>query len=142
MDGYKINTEPYDYTAETEIIKDGQFIIDESTGEPKRESKTQSVAVRMHLPLMLQQSQIGSSVNQRDEEFDLYELGLISMKLQESKLYCIVTKEEHERLKKRVKFISKFLNAKFFEMVRRVMEAEKVGLTEKKEAKNVAVSTE
>lgn len=133
MEGYKINTEPYDFTAEQEVIKDGQFVIDNATGEPKREMKTQAVAVRLHLPLMIQQSQIGQAANQRDEEFDLYELGVIAMKIQESKLYCIVSKEEYARLEKRVKFISKFLNAKYFEMVRRVREAEKVELTEKKE---------
>lgn len=125
--GYKINTSDYKYRTLQEVIENDKFVIDQETGEPKLEERALEVRMRVLLPMMVCNPQIVD-----DEQFDLLELGSIANKIELSSDFCILDSKEWERLSARVKKIQKKLNRKFYEMVRRVIEAEKVELEEKK----------
>lgn len=130
--GYKIDVSPYKYKFKSEVVKDEKFVIDEVTGEPKIEEKVSEVDVKIHLPLMLCNPNIGGTDGRPDADFDLFEMGVIAKQIEKSDGCVILDEKKYEQLKARMKKIQKHLNYKYFEMVRRIHEAEKVELEEKK----------
>lgn len=138
--GYKVKIDAYEYKTwvEQTVEKDGKevFDIDPETGEPKREEKTILVPVQIHLPLMLCNPQIVADpkAGVKDGGFNLYEIGVIAKKIENCKTeHITLDKEEYMILKKRMEVVAQRLSYKFFEMVRRVMEAEQVELGEVKQ---------
>lgn len=130
-EGYKIDVSPYDFKYKSEVVKDGQFEVDERTGEPKLEDKVSEVQPAVHLPLMLCNPQLGGNNGQPDAEFDLMELGTVAKLIEKADCFVILDQRKFDTLKSRVKKIQKHLNYKYFEMIRRVHEAEKVELEAK-----------
>lgn len=130
-EGYKIDVSMYEFKYKLEALKDGQFQLDERTGEPKLEDKISEVCPTIHLPLMLCNPQLGGNGGQTDPEFDLMELGTIAKLIEKADHFVVLDQRKFDTLKARVKKIQKHLNYKYFEMVRRIHEAEKVELEAK-----------
>lgn len=132
MQGYKLDVSSYDFHTHQEVRDDkNQFVVDPSTGEPKLEKKVLRVEPRIHLPLML------CNPNITDQErgakgFDLFEIGVIAKKIEMAvDDFVLLDSAEYAVLLDRTKILQKFLNYKYFEMVRRIREAEKVETTVK-----------
>ena len=142
MQGHKIDLAPYEYSFTTETIIKGdngemKYVPDPETGEFKTEKKKVKVYPGIHLPQMLCNPQLGGNGGQPSPDFDLFEIGVVAKLIENSaeKMgYCIIDEKNYDILLKRVKQIQKSLNYKFFELVRRIHEAEKVELEEKKES--------
>lgn len=140
MQGYKIDLTPYDHTFLKEVIVEEKgemkYVPDPETGEFKTEKKTIKVIMCVHLPQMICNPSLGGANGQPAGDFDLFELGVVAKLIENSEVmgYCILDQKNYDILIKRVKQIQKHLNYKYFEMVRRVNEAEKVELEQKKDA--------
>lgn len=133
--GYKIDTSNYIFKAIQEVIKDNQIVIDEKTGEPKTETKELDVYTRELLPILLCNPQLGGSAGQPDPEFDLYEMGVIAKLIERGTNSVVLDSNQYDKLKKRAGKMSKMLGYRYFEMIRRIQEAEEVELGEKKALK-------
>lgn len=141
MQGFQIDLSPYDYTFTTEVVvKDDKgemkYVPDPDTGEFKTEKKTVKVYPGIHLPQMLCNPGLGGERGQQAQDFDLFEIGVVAKIIENSaeKMgYCVIDQKNYDILVKRVKQIQKNLNYKFYELVRRVHEAQKVELEQKKE---------
>lgn len=132
MQGYKVDVSDYNFETVIEVVEQGKLVLDESTGEAKVEKKCLRVKVNITFPLMLTNPQLGAVGGQPPADFDLYELGTIGKMIERSEDFVILDQAQYDLLVSRTKQIQKHLNYKYFEMVRRVMNAEKVELGEKK----------
>ena len=131
MQGYKINVNDYYFDTVLEVLENGQYVFDPETGDPKLEKKSIKVYPRLTLPLMLCNSQVGGVGGQAPADFDLYEIGTIAKLIESSDGYVILDQAQYDKLVSRVKQLQKHLNYKYFELVSKIMNAEKVELTEK-----------
>lgn len=120
----------YEYKSE-KLDKDGQMVLDED-GAPVLLDKKDKVAVKHLLPMMLCNASLGGE-HGRPADFDFYDMYVIGETIKEAGEdgTVILTAEEYEKLKARVKQISKVFTHRFGLMVARIMEAEEVALEEK-----------
>lgn len=127
--GYKIDVTEYLFGSTQEVLdKTGKFVMDPETGEPKLETKQIKIAPKIHLPLMLCNPNLADQ--EKRNSFDLFELGRIAKQIELSDTHVVLVEADFNTLKERMSVIQKFLNYRYYEMVRRIHEAEKIELKE------------
>jgi len=117
---YKIQIDPYEI--KYQIEKNGEL-----------EDKTKMVIMKYELPRHLCNGAIGGEGQKPAKDFDLMEIGPIAQRIEQcADIQVTVNQHELDVLKKRVNVIGKSggFGFNYFEMFRRVLEAQPVDLVE------------
>ncbi len=119
MKAYKIQVDPYDYE-----------IVTSKEDASKKEGRT--LQMKFELPIILCNPSLGSdNPSKPAKDFNLMEIGPVSQRIRQcTDVFLNVNENELEILKKRIGAISKFYGYNYYEMFRRIQEAQPVDMVE------------